>query len=158
LLFNYRNSSDRLTIQESCTLYSKMRIMNTLFNSAFSTFFFPCFQFILGTYCAISAYGTIKLISINNYSLVVLLLVYAVVFSMSVQLFFYPKAGIVQELSGKFFILASKKTNLNRYDKTLLETFRPIAIKIGTFYEVKKRTTLSLLNGIIGYSIALMKL
>jgi len=134
-----------------------MRIMNTLFNSAFSTFFFPCFQFILGSYSVISVYGTIKLVSTQKYTLVVPVLIYAAVFSMSVQLFFYPKAGIVQELSGKFFILASKKDNLKRYEKSLLKTFRPIAVKIGTFYEVKKKSTLSLLNGIVGYTIALMK-
>jgi len=146
-----------LTIQDSCTLYTKMRIMNTLFNSAFSTFFFPCFQFILGSYSVISVYGTIKLISTQNFTPVILILLYCAVFSMSVQLFFYPKAGIVQDLSGKFFVLASKMSNLNRYEKSLLQTFIPIAVKIGTFYPVKKKTTLSLLNGIVGYTIALMQ-
>ena len=143
-----------MTVTELYNLYNPIRLTISLYNEAFGKVLIPLLKLTLGSFTVASIYSTITLFTATGATVGVLMLFFFSLFSILMQLFLYPRAAKIGELSRTICSVSHK--NLSKYEAALQRAFFPVGITSGSFYIISSTTPLTFLNIIVGYTIGFL--
>ena len=124
-----------------------------LYNEAFGRVLIPCLKLTLGIFTVTSIYSAIKLLSVGN-PIVTLILFLFFGFGVAMQLFLYPMAGRIHEMSLTLSMFSGKPQT--QYEAALRRAFVPMSITSGSFYIIHSKTTLTYVSAIVTTTIGML--
>jgi len=154
---------------EQAKIYQTLRILNAFFTSAFGGILFPGTKLVFGAYVVINTFGCITLIHSGNIFMGLVMLLCAV-FMFGVKASIYPNAAKILNLASEFTCSRSRKNKQvmkraflapttvasSKYELAVFKSQIPIAVHIGSFYGVDRKTLLIYLDTIVSYTIGLL--
>lgn len=175
-------SKDRLEAQ--LRIYTKLRVITTIFNSVFGKVYIPLMKTLLGTMIVQSAFITVRLADRTGWFVTVFGVSVAFIVIISLSLFITFTA-LVHAYSSKFhdylkrksawgsMLRSRSRSNMRtgtekkslvlerQWNKVLMNGFRVEAVKSGSFYQIQRETCLTvlgLLGNICGSALISVKL
>ena len=142
-----------MSLSEQYELYSRIRISTLLYNEAFGRVLIPCLKVTLGIFTVASAYSAIRLFGAGEYFFTLYLFLF-VVLGLGIQLFLYPMAAKIREMSLTFSRIPPKPHT--KYEAALRRAFIPMGITSGPYYIINSHTTLTYFSAIITTTIGFL--
>ncbi len=146
-----RNLKDAETIpklrhlQNFIKTYRELQVLHNVCNSYFQSLFFPAHKFILVNISVIGIYGSIKVPGPRS----IIMTVGATMSLMYLSLLF-RRMGKLYEKSVE--VLHSWKGERGKYIKKFVLGSKPIRVKIGFYYYVRKTTVIIIWSTVLNFS------
>lgn len=140
-----RNIGSEKVFQEKLLIYSKLRILTTVFNDVYGMTFIPMTKTIMGILLAGSIFITVRLAPRSGLLIGMFGGCCAVV-CVVIQTMFIIFTAMVNEYSVKFRLYARSNGFSGKWAKRALKAYKVEAVKSGEFYNIQRITCLTVMG------------